>query len=80
MADYTGVRNASCTYPQRPESSPGDDMVAYGAIPHVVALGAHVNLPSMGHARDCTLSDHIVTWGRFRALEGHVHDALRTPV
>ena len=35
VTDYAGVRNASCTYPQRPESSPGDDVAAQGANPRV---------------------------------------------
>ena len=32
---YAGVLNMSCTYPQRPESSPGDDVAAQGANPRV---------------------------------------------
>ena len=41
VAGYTGVRSASCKCPQRPESSPGDDVAAQGANLRVVPLGAH---------------------------------------
>ena len=56
-----GVKKASCTYPQRPELSPGEDLVTQGANPRVVALGAprtnsHSNRPhGIG-----SVSDHII--------------------
>ena len=69
MTDYTGVCSTSCTYPQSPESSPGDDVAAYGGNARAVPLGALAPIPPPnGHTRIGTLSGHIVAQGRFRAL------------
>ena len=56
-----GVQRASCKYPQRPELSPGDDLVTQGANPRVVALGALGPIPTpTGHTRIGSISDHII--------------------